>query len=169
MTRRDRVFLGLGTNLGERADHLASAVHSLKQLASFTLLSRASMYESLALGDPGGPDFLNSAVSGLWNGTPQELLAACQEIENCHGRTRPHRDAPRTLDIDILFWEGCCVATPRLTVPHPRLRERAFALLPLLELAPDLVEPGTGTPLSSCLSPALLRQGVALHGEAAVA
>ena len=163
------LFLGLGTNLGARQDHLESAVRALRRLPRFILLARASVYESRALGDPGGPDFLNTAVAGFWNGTPAELLAACLRIEDRHGRTRPYRDAPRTLDIDILFWEGCSVSTPRLTVPHPRLTERAFALLPLLELAPDLLDPRTGRPLSSHLAPVLLRQGVALRGEATVA
>jgi 2-amino-4-hydroxy-6-hydroxymethyldihydropteridine diphosphokinase len=169
MKPRGRVFLGLGANLGERADQLTSAVCELQQCAGFTLLARASDYESRALGDPGGPDFLNSAVSGLWSGTPLELLGACRKIENRHGRTRPYRDAPRTLDIDILYWEGLALTTPRLTVPHPRLTRRAFALLPLLELAPDLIEPGTGRSLSSYLSAVLLRQGVDLYGEAALA
>lgn len=169
MKHGGRVFLGLGTNLGERAGHLAAAVQELRQVAGFTLLARASTYESRALGDSGGPDFLNSVVAALWRGTPLELLAACRQIENRHGRTRPYRDAPRTLDIDILFWEGKALDSPRLTVPHPRLTGRAFALLPLLELAPGLADPNTGRSLSRYLSPALLRQGVAVCGEAAVA
>ena len=114
----------------------------------FTLLTRSQTYATEAIGDPGGPPFLNAAVAGLWEGTPDLLLSACLEIEANFGRVRTYRNAPRTLDIDILYWEGHTIHTPHLAVPHLGLTQRAFALLPLLELAPDLVEPHSRRPLS---------------------
>jgi 2-amino-4-hydroxy-6-hydroxymethyldihydropteridine diphosphokinase len=99
-------------------------------------------------------------VAGWWRGTPDELLLSCQSIETRLGRTRPFVNAPRTIDIDLLFWEGRAVHSPQLSVPHPRLAERAFALFPLLELAPELTSPQGGRPLAADLTGALLTQGI---------
>jgi 2-amino-4-hydroxy-6-hydroxymethyldihydropteridine diphosphokinase len=153
-------YLGLGSNLGDRFEHLQRAIRQLGADPRFTHLRTAGVYTSTALGARAGDEFLNTAVAGLWDGAPEELLDLCQAVELAHGRTRPYPWAPRTLDIDILWWEGVQLDTPRLRVPHPRLRERAFALVPLLEIAPHLVLPQTGEPLSSTLSPRLLAQGI---------
>jgi len=138
-------------------------VRALAALHGFTLLAGSRIYHTEAMGDPGGPPFLNCAVAGLWAGAPEELLSACFAIEASGGRRRSYPNAPRTLDIDILFWEGRQISTPRLTVPHPRLFGRAFALLPLLALAPDAFHPGTGRPLSEHVTGALLAQGIRLQ------
>lgn len=135
-------------------------MRALKALDGFTLLARSHVYRTEAVGDPGGPPFLNAAVAGLWDGTPEELLAACLGIEAALGRTRSYRNAPRTLDIDLLFWEGRRILAPGLEVPHPRLTGRAFALLPLLDLAPDLVDPETGRPLAGFVTSGLFAQGI---------
>lgn len=154
------VYLGLGSNLGDRGGWIESAVSDLRALPKFTLLRRAEMYSSRALGKRAGGEFLNTALAGLWEGTPKELLEACQSLEQAHGRMRPFADAPRTLDIDLLWWEGVEMSTTDLTLPHPRLSERAFALVPLLEIAPELIERRGGLRLSASLSPALLQQGI---------
>lgn len=154
------MYLGLGSNLGQRAGFVEAALRDLRALKGFVLLRRAGMYRTAPLGEHAGDEFVNTAVAGWFDGTPTELLKRCQEIEAAHGRTRPYPWAPRTLDIDVLWWEGQVITSPALTVPHPRLRERAFALLPLLDLAPHLVWPETGQALSTALSPALLKQGI---------
>ena len=155
-----RVFLGLGSSLGDRHDHIDGAIRALAGLPEFDLLRVASRYETRALGACEGPPFVNTVVCGLWSSTPEDLLSVCHDIERAHGRRRPHRDAPRTLDIDILFWEGHTRSTPTLEIPHPRLLDRAFALVPLLELDPRLCHPLTGLPLAACLTPELLTQGI---------
>lgn len=163
------VYLGLGSNLGDRRAFLELAVHRLAALPRFTLLRRSTLYQSRALGEAAGGEFLNGAVAGHWEASPRELLHACQAIELEGGRERPYKDAPRTLDIDILWWDGMEMSTPELTLPHPRLRSRAFALVPLLEILPRFGAAGNGEPLSSWLSTELLNQGIqtTTHSQAA--
>jgi len=160
MSRTGRVFLGLGSNLLDRDAHLDAARAALAAHERFTPLRASAIYETDPVEYGDQPAFLNQVVAGLWTGTPGELLAACQQIETAEGRTRPFPNAPRTLDIDILFWEGLTIDTPALTIPHPCLTQRAFALVPLLELAPDLIDPATAKPLSSSLNITLLDQGI---------
>ncbi len=97
-----------------------------------------------------GPDFLNAVVELRTSLTPQELLAALQTIELSHGRQRPFRHAPRTLDLDLLLYGSLQLNTPGLQLPHPRMHQRAFVLAPLAELAPDLQIPGQDS-LATCL------------------
>ncbi|MBI3349939.1 MAG: 2-amino-4-hydroxy-6-hydroxymethyldihydropteridine diphosphokinase [Burkholderiales bacterium] len=138
-----RAYVGLGANLG--ADLLATLTQAAQALAALPdtrLLALSSAWRSAPI-DAGGPDFLN-AVAALETGLPPlELLDALQAIEQAHGRERPYRNAPRTLDLDLLLYGGLVLDTPRLTLPHPRLAERAFVLRPLLEIAPDLVRLAT--------------------------
>jgi 2-amino-4-hydroxy-6-hydroxymethyldihydropteridine diphosphokinase len=159
------VYLGLGSNLGDRFAYLQAAARALAADRRFTLLRTSSVYASRAVGENAGGEFLNSAVAGLWDGTPDELLEMCQAIELEQGRVRPYPQAPRTLDIDILWWEGLELNTPHLRVPHEHLRERAFALVPLLEIAAHLQDPGTGAPLSASLTTNLLEQGIETVGR----
>jgi 2-amino-4-hydroxy-6-hydroxymethyldihydropteridine diphosphokinase len=154
------VYLGLGSNLGDRAGFLQAAVRDLRSLPGFVLLRQAGLYSTAAVGESAGGEFVNTVVAGSYTGSPNELLDHCLEIEQKHGRERPYPWAPRTLDIDLLWWEGVTLESPRLTLPHPRLHERAFALVPLLELAPHLCLPRTGTPLSAALTPHVLSQGI---------
>jgi 2-amino-4-hydroxy-6-hydroxymethyldihydropteridine diphosphokinase len=157
------VYLGLGSNLGRRHEWLAGALTRLQADSRFMLLRRAGVYRSRAQGEGAGGEFLNTAVSGVWNDEPEALLDLCQSIETALGRTRPYRYAPRTLDIDLLWWEGRRIQTGRLQVPHPRLLERAFALVPLLDINPELVMPESGEPLSTYLTAELLDQGIELY------
>ena len=133
-----RAYVGLGANLG--GDLLATltlAAQALSALPGSRLVAVSSAWRSAPV-DAGGPDFLN-AVAGLDTALPPvELLDALQAIELAHGRQRPYRNAPRTLDLDLLLYDDVVLDTPRLTLPHPRLGERAFVLRPLLEIAPEL-------------------------------
>lgn len=154
------MYLGLGSNLGDRFGILQAAIRDLSALRGFVLLRTAGWYTTAAMGKDSGEPFINTAVAGLFDGPATELLKHCQAIEKQYGRTRPYAWAPRTLDIDLLWWEGIALDTAELTLPHPRLRERAFAVVPLLEIAPHLVDTVTGDPLSNALTPQLLRQGI---------
>ena len=131
-------FVGLGANLGDARATVEAALHALADLPLTRLLGRSRLYRS-APHAACGPDFIN-AVAQLETGlTAPALLDALQVLETAAGRQRPYRNAPRTLDLDQLLYGDACLASPRLTVPHPRLYERAFVLLPLAELAPERV------------------------------
>lgn len=135
-----RAWIGLGANLGEREAALRQAVRAIAALPGTQVLRTSSLYRSAPV-DAGGPDYLNAVAEIATRLEPHALLAGLQAIENGAGRERPYRNAPRTLDLDILLYGDQCIASPQLTVPHPRLHERAFVLLPLAELAPELVPP----------------------------
>ena len=133
-------WIGLGANLGDARAALRAAVASMDALADTRVLQVSSLWRSAPV-EAQGPDYLN-AVACLQTGLPAlALLHALQAIETGAGRQRPWRNAPRTLDLDVLLYGSERHDTPELTVPHPRLAERAFVLLPLAELAPHLVTP----------------------------
>ena len=133
-----RAWIGLGANLGERTAALRQAVQALAALPGTCVLRTSSLYRSAPV-DAGGPDYLNAVAEIATPLDAHALLAALQAIEQGAGRERPYRNAPRTLDLDILLYGNQCIATPQLTVPHPRMHERAFVLRPLAELAPQQV------------------------------
>ncbi len=135
--------IGLGANLGDAADGLRAAISELAALPCTTLTAQSSVYRSAPI-DSSGPDYLNAAVLLHTALTPHELLAHLQRIELAHGRERPYRNAPRTLDLDLLVFGGVRLDTPILTLPHPRLHQRAFVLLPLAEIVPDWHVPDHG-------------------------
>ena len=132
-----RSFIGLGANLGDAAATLDAAVAALSALPDTTFSARSKTYRSAPI-DAQGPDYLNAVVELQTDFSAAALLRELQRIEHTFGRERPYRNAPRTLDLDLLLHGQDTVATTDLTVPHPRLHERAFVLLPLSELAPDL-------------------------------
>lgn len=139
----ERIFVGLGANLGDARATLEAALAALAALPDTRLMARSSYYRTAPV-DAGGPDYLN-AVAELRSGlAPEALLDALQAIEQQHGRERPYRNAPRTLDLDLLLVGALRLDTPRLTLPHPRLHQRAFVLAPLAELAPELAIDGLG-------------------------
>lgn len=133
-----KAWIGLGANLGQRHAALRQAVQSVAALPQTQLLRVSSLYRSAPV-DAGGPDYLNAVAEVATGLDPHALLAALQSIENAAGRERPYRNAPRTLDLDILWFGDVAIATPNLTVPHPRWHERAFVLHPLAELLPQRV------------------------------
>lgn len=131
-------WIGLGANLGDARAALAGAVQAMGRLAGTQVLRVSSLYRSAPV-DATGPDYLNAVAELRTTLAPQALLQALQALELAAGRERPYRNAPRTLDLDVLLYGSQSIATPTLTVPHPRLWERAFVLLPLAELAPERV------------------------------
>lgn len=134
--------LGLGANLGDRAATLRGAVTALARLGEIVHVS--SFYETVPVGYQDQPDFLNAVAALRTDLVPEALLDATQAIEQEFGRVRSFANAPRTLDIDVLFLDDLVIHTPRLTVPHPRATERAFVMVPLREIAPDLIDPRSG-------------------------
>jgi len=140
------VYLGLGSNLGRRREYLRSVVNQLQQLDGLSLKAISSLYETEPVGYTDQPLFLNAVVAGSYNGDPVELLRRCLAIEGQLGRERRKRWGPRTVDIDLLLFGRRIIYSPELTVPHPRISQRAFVLCPLLELAPSLTDPRDGHP-----------------------
>ncbi|WP_082524780.1 2-amino-4-hydroxy-6-hydroxymethyldihydropteridine diphosphokinase [Pseudorhodoferax sp. Leaf274] len=128
-------FIGLGGNLGDARATLAAALLALDGLPETRLVRHSSLYRTKPV-DAGGPDYLNAVAELATELPPHQLLAHLQALELQAGRERPYRNAPRTLDLDVLLYGAVVMDTPSLQVPHPRLWERAFALLPLSEIAP---------------------------------
>lgn len=136
------VFLGLGSNLGRCLDSLRFARQQLAADPEMTLRASSPLYQTPALGGPAGqPDYLNAVLQLSTSLPPQQLLLRCQKIETACGRTRNVRWEARTLDIDLLVFGDLCQEEEQLTLPHPRLHTRHFVLLPLVDLAPELIHP----------------------------
>jgi 2-amino-4-hydroxy-6-hydroxymethyldihydropteridine diphosphokinase len=133
-----QVYLSLGSNLGDCAETLRNAVNRLDALPETRLLSASSIHETPPWGKTDQPSFLNMAVEIATSLSPERLLTALQEIEQALGRVRAEHWGARTLDIDILIYEGEERDTPRLRLPHPWLTQRRFVLAPLAEIAPEL-------------------------------
>jgi 2-amino-4-hydroxy-6-hydroxymethyldihydropteridine diphosphokinase len=152
-------YLSLGSNLGDRAANLKRAVASLGDLLEG--LATSSIYETLPMYLPDQPRFLNMVVSGRCSFTPKELLDRVRDLEGRLGRERSKGipKGPRVIDIDILLYGERIIENEELVVPHPRMKERQFVLIPLLELNPHLRDPATGRPLAEALA-ALQDQGV---------
>jgi 2-amino-4-hydroxy-6-hydroxymethyldihydropteridine diphosphokinase len=148
------VVLGLGANLGDRLATLQAAVDALVARGIRVVASSRVWATTPVGGPPDQGEFLNAVVA-IDPGTrsPHDVLAVANEVEASLGRVRRERWGPRTIDIDLLLWNDRVVATPELTIPHPRLTERAFAVLPLLDLDPDPILPG-GTHVRSVAAPA---------------
>jgi len=149
-------FIGLGANLGDRARQIEAACVDIAALPMTTLVARSALYASAPLDAPGG-EYLNAVAHVRSALAPLELLRALQAIEARHGRVRPFAGAPRTLDLDLLLYGDLAVASDELTLPHPRLHERAFVLVPLAEIAPDCIVPGKGRVADLCAAVASQR------------
>ena len=144
------VFLSLGTNLGDRLKNLTCAIQSLNEFLKIE--TKSSIYETPPWGVTEQPKFLNQVIKGFTHQPAKELLKSVKKIELSMGRVPSARFGPRLIDIDILIYNDEIVETPDLVIPHPRLLERAFVLVPLTEIAPNLVIPGSGTTASKALS-----------------
>ncbi len=137
----ERVFIGLGSNLGDRERYIERALAALKATPGVTLIAQASLYETEPVGLEDQPWFLNTAVEVRTTLPPQALLQRLKAIERALGRKARKRWGPREIDLDLLLYGDRVVCEPDLTVPHPELARRRFALAPLAELAPEVAHP----------------------------
>jgi len=139
-----RAYIALGSNLADPVTQLGVAFDELGRLPQTRFVARSSLWRSAPVGYLDQPDFVNAVAEVETALEAETLLAHLLDIERRHGRVREFQNAPRTLDLDIALYGDDRIDTPILTVPHPRMQERAFVLLPLNELAPDIVIPGHG-------------------------
>jgi 2-amino-4-hydroxy-6-hydroxymethyldihydropteridine diphosphokinase len=163
MKNIETVYLALGTNLGKRTENLVKACAELK---NFVQIERVShIYETPPWGITDQPKFLNQVIKATTLLSPQDLLKAAKDIEVKLGRVPSEQYGPRLIDIDILVY-GCHeVSSPDLTIPHPHLTERAFVMVPLAEIAPDLTLPGEDERTISVRLQALDRRGIQVYTE----
>jgi 2-amino-4-hydroxy-6-hydroxymethyldihydropteridine diphosphokinase len=156
----ERAYVGLGSNLGDRAETLRRALAGLAATPGVVRVVASSLYETEPVGPPQGR-YLNAVAALDTTLDAFALFARLCELERAAGRTRTgERNAPRTLDLDLLLHGDACIDTPELTVPHPRLHERAFVLVPLAELAADAVHPRLGHSIAALLARLPDRSGV---------
>lgn len=131
-------YIALGANLGKAAQAVCDALVHIGELPRTTLTRHSSLYRTAPIAS-GGPDYINAVAEVVTGLTAPELLAGLQQLEQRAGRERPYPNAPRTLDLDLLLYGGGKIDSERLQVPHPRMYDRAFVLVPLAEIAPHLV------------------------------
>jgi 2-amino-4-hydroxy-6-hydroxymethyldihydropteridine diphosphokinase len=156
------VYLSLGTNIGEREHNLGQAIKFLLQDENIMLIDLSSIYETDPVGYNDQPSFLNLVVKIHTSYQPLELLTKTQQIEVELGRVRDIRWGPRTIDLDILLYNQENIQTEPLTVPHPRMTERGFVMIPLYEINPDIQIPGKKLILNELISQLLDKEGVRL-------
>jgi 2-amino-4-hydroxy-6-hydroxymethyldihydropteridine diphosphokinase len=137
-------FVALGSNLGDPAQQIRSALRALAALPGTRLVRLSSLYRNPPEGGLAQPEFVNAVAQIETHAAPRELLDRLLGIERAHGRARDHPNAPRTLDLDVVLYGDRVVREPGLTIPHPRMLDRAFVLVPLAEIAPDAAVPGRG-------------------------
>lgn len=162
-----RAFVALGSNLQRPDRQVMAAIRELDELPGLAVLRRSSLYRTAPVGYRDQPEFINAVAEVETSLKPRELLAALLSLERLHGRRRTFPNAPRTLDLDLLLYENLSFSEPGLTVPHPRLAERAFVLVPLAEIAPELDIPGHGRAQELALR--LSREGIERLAPAGVA
>lgn len=143
-------FVGLGSNLGDRAANLSAAIDLLRDAADVTAVS--PVYETEPMGFADQPWFLNAAAEVAWHQGPASLLTLLQAIEQRMGKTTPFKDGPRVIDLDLLLHGDDVVDLPGLQVPHPRMNERRFVLAPLADIAPATIHPERGRTIASLLA-----------------
>ena len=144
IAQQHTAYIGLGANLGNRLETISAAVNALRKLPHTTVTKTSAVYVTAPV-DADGDDYLNAVAEIGTLLTPAELLAGLQAIEQQFGRVRSYLNAQRTLDCDLLLYDQQVIDAPDLQVPHPRMHLRAFVLVPLAEIAPDMTIPDQGT------------------------
>jgi 2-amino-4-hydroxy-6-hydroxymethyldihydropteridine diphosphokinase len=155
-------FIALGSNLGDRMTNLEGARGALQP--ALHILAQSPVYETAPWGYTDQPNFLNQVIKAETDLTPEQLLATLKSAEVTLGRTPTFRYGPRTIDLDLLLYDDLVMDTPQLTIPHPRLTERAFVLYPLADLTPDLRHPVAGLTIRQ-LRDRIHDQSIHIYGE----
>lgn len=156
----NKAYIALGSNMGDRFGYLTQAIILLESHENIAVENTSSIYETDPVGFTDQDQFLNMAIQVRTSLGPMELLDTCLEIELKLGRKREMKWGPRTLDLDILLFSHENIETEKLTIPHPRMSERAFVILPLLEMDPNLTLPNMKESLKNCLLSIPDREGV---------
>lgn len=138
-------FIALGSNLDNSACTITSAIDAINDISGAVVIAKSSLYCTAPIGFTDQPDFVNAVIAVKTTLSPHELLATLLVLESSFGRVRKTRNGPRTLDLDLLLYDQISLETLELTLPHPRLHLRAFVLVPLAEIAPELKLPGRGS------------------------
>jgi len=159
---RSRAYLGLGTNLGDRLGYLRAALRALREMPDVELVRWSRVVESEPWGITDQPRFLNMVAEIATDVEPETLAVQLRDVETRVGRRRREQWGPREIDVDILIYDDVCIDTEALTVPHPRMMERAFVVVPLAEIAPDAILPDGRTAAAHAAERA---EEVDLHGE----
>ena len=146
-----KAAIGLGSNLGESLATLENAIQSLNQTTGITLINHSDWYRTKPVGGPPQPDYVNACALLKVELDPHKLLETLLEIEQKFGRERKERWGARTLDLDLILYDDLILDTPNLQIPHPRMSERAFVLVPLAEIAPNWIEPVSGKIINQLL------------------
>ncbi len=146
-----RAYVGIGSNVGDPRLQVLAALAQLGRVPRTRLAAQSALYASAPLGYADQPEFVNAVAALDTELAAVRLLQELQAVETAHGRKRSFKNAPRTLDLDILLYGDLVLQHPALTLPHPRMHERAFVLKPLVELVPQIVIPGIG-PAAACLA-----------------
>jgi dihydroneopterin aldolase/2-amino-4-hydroxy-6-hydroxymethyldihydropteridine diphosphokinase len=163
------VFIGIGSNIGDRFSNCKSGIDQIVSDHRTEFSAVSSFYSTSPVSPVPQEDFLNCALRIRWHGSPQELLALLNHIETAMGRIRDVPQGPRVIDLDILLIDDLMIETAELTVPHPRLHERKFTLVPILEIEPFAVHPRLGRPLKEFLDKIGEEQMIQLAREGASA
>jgi len=140
-----KIYIALGSNLEDPINQLTTAISIIESTSDFKLLDKSSFYETAPIGFTNQPNFINAVIKINSEQSPHNILCALQKIEHESGRIRIKKNEPRTLDLDILLIDNLVLDTPTLTVPHPRMHERLFTLMPLLEIDPNFSMPHFGS------------------------
>jgi 2-amino-4-hydroxy-6-hydroxymethyldihydropteridine diphosphokinase len=148
---RKLAYLGLGSNIGDRRKQISSAISFLGK-SGVSIVQRSSLYETEPIGFEEQPWFVNAVVAVKTDLSAMQLLGLCKEAEHLGNRQNTFRFGPRTIDIDILLYKQDVYQMAELEIPHPRMHERRFVLVPLLEIAPGIKVPGQGTPYAYLLA-----------------
>lgn len=154
-----RAFIAIGSNLQQPQRQVRQAIRAMAELPQTSLVKSSSLYRTAPVGYDNQPDFINAVAEIETSLPPLELLHTLLALEDRQGRERPFPNAPRVLDLDLLLYNDTIMSTAELVLPHPRMHDRGFVMLPLAEIAPDLAIPGYGT--AAALAAQCLKQGVA--------
>jgi 2-amino-4-hydroxy-6-hydroxymethyldihydropteridine diphosphokinase len=161
----NRATIGLGSNTGDRERLIRSALDLLNAIPGTRVIRASSLYDSEAAGDPDQPDYLNAAAILETDRAPRQLLWHLLLIEARLGRERRKRWGPRPIDLDLLFYDSRVIDEPDLTVPHPRILDRPFVLVPVDELAPNYVHPTAGRTIHELLKERKFSSSVRFWGR----
>ncbi len=146
-----KIFIGIGSNIGNSRGNCLTSIKTISKDNRATRISSSSLYLTSPVSEVKQRDFINCAISLEWKGTPLELQSLLQRIEASMGRTRKIKNGPRIIDLDILLFSDLILSNPHLIIPHPELHKRRFAIIPCLEIEPEIIHPLYKKPLKSFL------------------